>query len=57
MLEEARAALLASGFQAVDYLELRDADTLTLLTTLGRPARLLAAARLGRTRLLDNVPV
>jgi pantoate--beta-alanine ligase len=51
------AALLAAGFQSVDYLELRDADTLEPVGALARPARLLAAARLGTTRLIDNWPV
>ena len=50
------AALEGSGF-VVDYLDLRDAADLTPITELDRPARLLAAARLGRTRLLDNIPV
>jgi pantoate--beta-alanine ligase len=56
-LAAARAAILAAGFDAVDYVELRDADTLAPVTEIARPARLLAAARLGATRLLDNVPV
>ena len=51
------AALIAAGFDAPDYLELRDAATLAPVATPARPARLLAAARLGRTRLIDNVPV
>ena len=51
-------ALLASGFASIDYAELRDADSLAPLTALGdRPARLLVAARLGRARLIDNIPV
>ena len=50
------AALRAAGF-APDYLELRDTETLAPLTALDRPARLLAAAHLGRTRLIDNIPV
>jgi pantoate--beta-alanine ligase len=42
----------------VDYAELRDADSLTLLDSLAsRPARLLVAARIGKTRLIDNLPV
>ncbi len=52
-----RAGLAAAGFDAVEYLELRDAGTLRPLRAADRPARLLAAARLGRARLIDNVPV
>ena len=51
---ESVAALQASGFEP-DYLRLADATTLRPLDTLQRPARLLAAARLGAVRLLDNV--
>ena len=47
-----------AGFCAVDYAELRDADTLAPLIELGnRPARLLVAARIGTTRLIDNMPL
>jgi pantoate--beta-alanine ligase len=46
--------LQAGGF-AVDYLELRGAADLAPLARLAGPARLLAAARLGRTRLIDNI--
>lgn len=49
--------LRAAGFDAVDYLEFRDAETLAPLAELDRPARLLVAARLGTTRLIDNMPV
>jgi pantoate--beta-alanine ligase len=56
-LAAARAAILKAGFEAVDYIELRDAETLASLEALTRPARLLAAARLGKTRLLDNIAV
>jgi len=50
--------LLAAGFARVDYLELRDAEDLAPLDRVaGRPARLLAAAPLSGTRLIDNVPV
>ena len=49
-------ALQAGGFGTVDYAELRDADTLEPLTAVGpRPARLLVAARIGGTRLIDNM--
>ena len=55
-LERGTAALSAGGF-AVDYLELRGAADLAPMPRLNGPARLLAAARLGRTRLIDNIPV
>lgn len=57
VLARARARLEAAGFDPVDYVELRDAETLAPLSALDRPARLLAAARIGRTRLIDNLPV
>ena len=56
-LGAAREKLAAAGFTPIDYVELRDAETLAPLPVLNRPARLLAAARLGRTRLIDNLPV
>jgi pantoate--beta-alanine ligase len=55
-LERGIAQLRAGGF-AVDYLELRDAATLALMSRVAGPARLLAAVHLGRTRLIDNIPV
>lgn len=58
LLEAAgRRALARAGFSRVDYLTFRDAGSLAPLARLDRPARLLAAARLGRTRLLDNIAV
>ena len=56
-LERARARLAEAGFDPIDYVELRDAETLAPLVALDRPARLLAAAKIGRTRLIDNLPV
>jgi pantoate--beta-alanine ligase len=57
--EEARAAqtLLEAGFSTVDYLTVRDAATLRPWTDRARPGRVLAAARLGKARLIDNAPV
>lgn len=56
-LDAARQALLAAGFDEVEYLELRDAERLTPLDLLDRPARMLAAAWLGGVRLIDNIDV
>lgn len=57
LMDNAKANILVAGFAAVDYLELRDAHTLAPLAAHQSPARLLAAARLGKTRLLDNIEV
>jgi pantoate--beta-alanine ligase len=56
-LDKASARLEAAGFDPIDYVALHDAETLAPMTELDRPARLLAAARMGRTRLIDNLPV
>ena len=56
-IERARGRLADAGFDPIDYVELRDARTLAPMRILDRPARLLAAARLGRTRLIDNLAV
>lgn len=55
-LKNARGALEAAGFR-VDYLEARDAQTLAPLSGTVSSARILVAAFLGKTRLIDNVPV
>lgn len=52
-----REAILAAGFSKVEYLELRADSNLAPMLTLDRPARLLVAAWLGETRLIDNVEV
>lgn len=54
---EGREALEVAGFTDVDYFAAHDAGTLAPCDPgpLVRPARVLAAARLGRTRLIDNV--
>lgn len=56
-LANAAAEIAAAGFDAVDYVELRDAEELAPMQRLDRPARLLAAAHIGRARLIDNIPV
>ena len=51
--------LAQAGFDPIDYLEARDAETLAAVDAAPptRPARLLAAAHLGKTRLIDNIPL
>ena len=51
------AALTAAGFARIDYLAVCDAETLAPVERIAAPARVLAAAWLGETRLIDNVPV
>ena len=54
----ARRKLTSAGFSKIDYIEVRDADTLSAVETAdGRALRVLAAAWLGKTRLIDNVAV
>jgi pantoate--beta-alanine ligase len=50
-------ALRDAGFDSVDYVAIRDAETLAPVTSTDRPARILAAARIGKTRLIDNMAV
>jgi pantoate--beta-alanine ligase len=57
VLADGIAALERAGFAKVDYVEAVAADTLAPLSRAGRPGRILAAAWLGRTRLIDNVPL
>ena len=56
---EAVAALAAAGFGPIDYVEVRAAEDLARLGPgpITAPARILAAARLGKTRLIDNIAV
>jgi len=57
LLRAAHAAILQAGFDKIDYLQICDAETLKPVTTLDSPARIFVAARIGRTRLIDNMPV
>jgi pantoate--beta-alanine ligase len=57
VLDEGAAAIERAGF-TLDYLEARHADTLAPTASLKEgPIRLLVAARIGKTRLIDNVAV
>lgn len=53
----ARERILAAGFARVDYVEARHAETLAPLGSNAEPGRVLAAAQLGRARLIDNVAI
>jgi pantoate--beta-alanine ligase len=54
LVEGARSAL---DVDRIDYLELCDATTLSPLVQIDRPAVLLVAAFVGRTRLIDNIQI
>ena len=54
---EAVRMLIAVGFAKVDYVAVRDAETLAPVQRANRVLRLLAAAWLGKTRLIDNIAV
>ncbi|HUP66809.1 MAG TPA: pantoate--beta-alanine ligase [Sphingomicrobium sp.] len=56
-LEEASQALLSAGFARVDYVALVDAATLEPLDAPMGEMRLIAAAVIGSTRLIDNLAV
>jgi len=56
-IREAAEAMRGVGFERVEYIELRDAETLLPSDDPGRPRRMLAAAWLGGVRLIDNIPV
>jgi pantoate--beta-alanine ligase len=57
VLDEGGAAIERAGF-TLDYLEARHADTLERIEAVkDAPIRLLVAARIGKTRLIDNVAV
>lgn len=58
VLAALKQRLVAAGFTSVDYAELCDAVTLAPVGwPVAAPARLLVAARIGGTRLIDNMPV
>ena len=57
LLAVARAKLVEAGFTKVDYLALVDAATLEPLDHAQGEMRLIAAATIGSTRLIDNISV
>jgi pantoate--beta-alanine ligase len=54
IVSAARALIEAEPGARIDYVELRDADELSSVTTLSRPAVLAMAVFVGTTRLIDN---
>ncbi len=54
---EASQVLRDGGFEIVEYFTVVDAESLKPLEHVAGPARVIAAARLGRTRLIDNLAV
>ena len=57
VLQEAKQRLVDAGFLQIDYLALVDAATLDPLDQARGEMRLIAAAKLGLTRLIDNIAV
>lgn len=57
LIAEGARQLGEAGFRNVEYIEIRDSETLKPVTTINGPARVLAAAWLGKTRLIDNMPI
>lgn len=57
-LEQLEVGLIDAGFGSVDYATLADANSLAPLSQAqDAPMRLLVAARIGKARLIDNMPV
>lgn len=56
-IREAKQALEKAGFSSIDYLALVDGPSLEPISEATENARLIAAAKVGRTRLIDNLPV
>lgn len=56
-LARAKERLTAAGYSRIDYVALVNALTLEPLERAGGPMRLIAAAVIGRTRLIDNIAV
>jgi pantoate--beta-alanine ligase len=57
LLVDAALAEIAANLDRVDYVEIRDADSLRPVDRVDRPAVILAAAFLGTTRLIDNMRI
>lgn len=56
-IREAAEKMRSAGFERVEYIELRDAETLMPSDDPRKPRRMLAAVWLDGVRLIDNIPV
>jgi len=56
-LAKGGSELSKAGFDSIDYLEIRDPSTLRPVTDRASPKRILAAVRIAKTRLIDNMAV
>ena len=56
-LQLAKKNMQKSGFEKIEYLDLRSSQTLQACNDIKRPSRLFAAAWLGSTRLIDNLAI
>ncbi len=56
-IDDAGIDLIETGFDKIDYIALRDADSLSEITPDTKASRILAAVWLGKTRLIDNIAV
>ena len=52
-----RAEILSAGQAEIEYVDVVDENTLKIMTTIDRPARICLAVRIGSCRLIDNVHV
>ena len=55
VLQLAREYILNAGFTSIDYFEVRHNETLALQDKVDAHSRVFAAARMGSTRLIDNM--
>lgn len=57
IIDGIRKTILAAGPATIDYIDVVDAESLAVLATIDRPARICLAVRIGSCRLIDNVAV
>ena len=57
VLDDLRGELTSAGFGSIDYAELRRGDDLGPADSAMADSRLFVAARIGGTRLIDNMPL